>query len=57
MLIYFGGACHGEPQTRNSKTKQKKTKQQLPQSSEQRFFGGSSLLIAPIAIDMHGSVF
>ena len=43
---------------RHEKRKQnKKTKQQLPQSSEQRFFGGSSLLIAPIAIDMHGSVF
>lgn len=37
--------------------KTKKTKQQLPQSAEQRFFGGSPLLIAPIAIDMHGSVF
>ena len=56
MLIYFGGACQGETQTRKTKTKQK-TNQKLPQSLEQRFFGGSSLLIAPIAIDMHGSVF
>ena len=71
LHIYSCHTCHTQnhicsyilaaPATENhrhEKRKQnKKTKQQLPQSSEQRFFGGSSLLIAPIAIDMHGSVF
>ena len=56
MLIHFGGACHEETNTK-SENKTKKNKTKIPQSSEQRFFGGSSLLIAPIAIDMHGSVF
>ena len=57
ICSYILAAPATEKHKPDKRKQNKKTNQKLPQSLEQRFFGGSSMLIAPIAIDMHGSVF
>lgn len=57
ICSYILAAPATEKHKHEKRKQNKKTNQKLPQSLEQRFFGGSSLLIAPIAIDMHGFSF